>query len=187
MSSSTSLPGLFTSNDRMTIICGGDVKSLTGTGIFFTMYSQTASMLYLSCAEIGTIGADSAIVPWMNRVMDSCWFNAAASVTRSTLFCRMIICCSRMISTAARCSDVWGCGHGSLAAINSSAPSMTAAPLSIVAMRISCPGQSTNDTCLNSSILASSKPGTSHCGESSFDEPYARYLAGRGHFGSAHP
>ena len=26
--SSTSEPGLFTSNDRMTIICGGDVKSL---------------------------------------------------------------------------------------------------------------------------------------------------------------
>jgi len=28
--SSTSDPGLFTSNDRMTIICGGDVKSLCG-------------------------------------------------------------------------------------------------------------------------------------------------------------
>ncbi len=28
LSSSTSDPGLFTSNDRMTIICGGDVKSL---------------------------------------------------------------------------------------------------------------------------------------------------------------
>jgi hypothetical protein len=46
--SSTSEPGLFTSKDLMTIICGGDVKSLTGTGIFLTMYSQTASMLYLS-------------------------------------------------------------------------------------------------------------------------------------------
>ena len=32
--------------------------------------------------------------------------------------------------------------------INSSAASMTAAPFSIVAMRISWPGQSTNDTCL---------------------------------------
>ena len=61
--SSTSAPGLFTSKDRMTIIFGGDVKSLTGTGIFFTMYSHTASMLYFNCAEIGTIGAPSAMVP----------------------------------------------------------------------------------------------------------------------------
>jgi hypothetical protein len=36
-----------------------------------------------------------------------------------------------------------------LAAISSSAPSITAAPLSMVAIRMSCPGQSTNDTCLN--------------------------------------
>ena len=142
--SSTSEPGLFTSKDLMTIICGGDVKSLqtympdgcvchtvhtvvmtqrcmltvvyapvpdiaclpdsrsdamqicklcllkcqlcecvlfmrlaavqmpccsadlTGTGIFLTMYSQTASTLYFSCADIGTIGAPSAIVPWIN-------------------------------------------------------------------------------------------------------------------------
>lgn len=27
---------------------GSDVKSLTGTGIFLTMYSHTTSMLYLS-------------------------------------------------------------------------------------------------------------------------------------------
>lgn len=40
-----------------------DVKSLTGTGIFLQMYSQMTSMLYLSCAEIGTTGAPSAIVP----------------------------------------------------------------------------------------------------------------------------
>ena len=32
--------------------------------------------------------------------------------------------------------------------INSSAASITAAPFSMVAMRISWPGQSTNDTCL---------------------------------------
>lgn len=42
---------------------GSDVKSLKGTGIFFTMYSQTTSMLYFSCAEIGIIGAPSATVP----------------------------------------------------------------------------------------------------------------------------
>ena len=40
-----------------------EVKSLTGTGIFLQMYSQMTSMLYLSCAEIGTTGAPSAIVP----------------------------------------------------------------------------------------------------------------------------
>jgi len=44
---------------RITIICGGLTKSLTGTGIFFTMYSQTTSTLYLSCAEMGTTGAPS--------------------------------------------------------------------------------------------------------------------------------
>ena len=30
------------------------------------MYSQTASMLYFSCADMGTTGAASAMVPWMN-------------------------------------------------------------------------------------------------------------------------
>lgn len=42
---------------------GSDVKSLMGTGIFLTMYSQTTSMLYFSCAEIGMMGAPSATVP----------------------------------------------------------------------------------------------------------------------------
>ena len=51
-------------------------------------------------------------------------------------------------SIAARCSRVWGCGQGSLAAIMSSAPSMTVAPESIVAMRASCPGESTKLTAL---------------------------------------
>ena len=35
---------------------------------------------------------------------------------------------SCMISTAARCSDVCGCGHGSLPAMSRSAASITAAP-----------------------------------------------------------
>lgn len=39
------------------------MKSRTGTGILFTMYSQTTSMLYLSWAEIGIMGAPSATVP----------------------------------------------------------------------------------------------------------------------------
>ncbi len=34
-----------------------------GTGIFLTMYSQTASILYFSCADMGITGAPSAIVP----------------------------------------------------------------------------------------------------------------------------
>jgi len=42
---------------------GSEVKSRIGTGIFLTMYSHTASTLYLSCAEIGMMGAPSAIVP----------------------------------------------------------------------------------------------------------------------------
>ena len=53
--------------------------------------------------------------------------------TRSILFWRMMMCLSRMISTAARCSEVCGCGQVSLPAMSRRAPSMTAAPLSIVA------------------------------------------------------
>src|SRR5216684_5319233 len=63
LSSSTSAPGLFTSKERITISRGSEVKSRTGIGIRFTMYSFTASMLYLSWAEIGTMGDDSATVP----------------------------------------------------------------------------------------------------------------------------
>ncbi len=64
---------------------------------------------------------------------------ATLSWMRSILFCRMMMCFSRMISTAARCSDVWGWGQLSLLAISSNAPSIIAAPLSMVAMRISWP------------------------------------------------
>ncbi len=42
---------------------GSEVKSLTGIGIFLVMYSQITSMLYLSWAEMGMIGAPSATVP----------------------------------------------------------------------------------------------------------------------------
>mmetsp|Transcript_48885 Transcript_48885/g.104361 ORF Transcript_48885/g.104361 Transcript_48885/m.104361 type:complete len:230 (+) Transcript_48885:681-1370(+) len=135
--SSASWPGLFTSNERITIIFGSPVKSRTGTGIEFVMYSATTSMLYRSCAEMGTIGALSATVPLTKARMSSCCCSAAASLTRSILFCRMMMCSSFMISTAARCSEVWGCGQGSFPAMSSSAASITAAPLSIVAIRIS--------------------------------------------------
>mmetsp|Transcript_485 Transcript_485/g.1154 ORF Transcript_485/g.1154 Transcript_485/m.1154 type:complete len:205 (-) Transcript_485:125-739(-) len=132
------------------------------------------------------MGLPSAMVPWMNFLIASCWLSATASLTRSILFCRMMMFLSCMISTAARCSDVCGCGHDSFAAMRSSAPSMTAAPLSMVAMRMSCPGQSTNETCLTSFILAFSNPATWHGGSSSMEDPYARYRSGRGHAGSAH-
>lgn len=46
---------------------GGEVKFLSGMGIFFTMYSQITSMLYFSWADIGTTGAPSAIVPCSNK------------------------------------------------------------------------------------------------------------------------
>jgi hypothetical protein len=47
----------------MTISLGLEVKSLIGIGIFLERYSQMTSMLYLSCAEIGMMGAPSATVP----------------------------------------------------------------------------------------------------------------------------
>mmetsp|Transcript_3937 Transcript_3937/g.9459 ORF Transcript_3937/g.9459 Transcript_3937/m.9459 type:complete len:366 (-) Transcript_3937:451-1548(-) len=172
--SSTSAPGLLTSKERMTIMLGGAVKSRLGTGIFLHRYSHTTSMLYLSWALMGITGAPSAMVPWMNLQMASYWFAAAFSCTRSILFCRMMMCCRRMISTAARCSLVCGCGHDSLPAMSSSAPSMTAAPLSMVAMRMSWPGQSTNDTWRTSFIFLSSNPGTTQSGLSGHVLPYAR-------------
>lgn len=43
-----------------------------------------------------------------------------------TLFCRMIMFRSCMISTAAKCSEVWGCGHGSLPAVHQSTGDMQA-------------------------------------------------------------
>lgn len=45
---------------------------------------------------------------WMNFWMASAWLTAAASVTKSILFCRMMMSFRRMISTAAKCSDVCG-------------------------------------------------------------------------------
>ena len=49
------------------ISLGLDEKSLKGIGIFFTMYSHTTSILYLSWADIGIIGAPSATVPEKQR------------------------------------------------------------------------------------------------------------------------
>jgi hypothetical protein len=66
----------------------------------------------------------------------------------STLFYTIITDFSFIISKATKCSYVYGYGHDILAATNNNAESMTAAPVNIVDIRISCPGQSTNDTCL---------------------------------------
>lgn len=57
------LARLLTARPVLGPTCGGEMKSRTGTGIFFTRYSHTASTLYLSCAEMGTTGAPSAMVP----------------------------------------------------------------------------------------------------------------------------
>jgi len=55
-------------------------------------------------------------VPWTNLTIWSCCSLAWLSLTKSILFCMMIMCFSFMISIAAKCSDVCGCGHDSLPA-----------------------------------------------------------------------
>lgn len=81
------------------------------------------------------------------------------------------MCCNFMISIAARCSLVCGCGQGSFPAMSNNAASMTAAPFNIVAMRISWPGQSTKETCRRRRIVPS-HPGLSQGGLSSLFEEY---------------
>lgn len=56
---------------------------------------------------------------------------------------------------------------------------MTAAPLSIVAIKISWPGQSTNDTWRTSDRRPPHPSG--QMGASSFDDPYDMYRSGRGY------
>lgn len=51
------------SKNFLPISLGAEVKSLMGTGIFLTIYSQITSILYFSWAEIGITGAPSATVP----------------------------------------------------------------------------------------------------------------------------
>mmetsp|Transcript_57533 Transcript_57533/g.106277 ORF Transcript_57533/g.106277 Transcript_57533/m.106277 type:complete len:233 (-) Transcript_57533:368-1066(-) len=146
----TSSPGLLTSKERIMIINGSDVKSLGGMGTCVHKYSQTVSRLYFRTAEIGIMGELSAAVPATNFLISSYCARACCSLINSTLFCKMMMCFSLMISKAAKCSEVCGCGQVSLPAMSRSAASITAAPLSMVAMRMSCPGQSTKDTCLTS-------------------------------------
>merc|ERR1719158_2131750 len=103
----------------MMIITGADVKSLGGMGTCVHKYSQTTFKLYLSTAEIGMIGESSAAVPATNFLISSYCAWACCSLMSSTLFCKMVMCFNRMISTAAKCSEVCGCGHDSLPAIRS--------------------------------------------------------------------
>lgn len=49
--------------DNLPISLGSEEKSLRGTGIFFVIYSHTTSILYFNCADIGMMGAPSAMVP----------------------------------------------------------------------------------------------------------------------------
>jgi hypothetical protein len=52
--------------EHLPISLGSDVKSRRGTGIFLIIYSQITSILYLSWADIGIMGAPSAMVPERN-------------------------------------------------------------------------------------------------------------------------
>mmetsp|Transcript_75854 Transcript_75854/g.153679 ORF Transcript_75854/g.153679 Transcript_75854/m.153679 type:complete len:214 (-) Transcript_75854:653-1294(-) len=143
---SASSPGLLTSKERMTMRRGSPVKFRVGTGTCVMMYLEMRSTLYCSWAEMGMMGALPATVPATNSLIWSYCALAASGLTRSILFCRMMMLLSCMISTAAKCSDVCGCGQLSLPAMSSIAASMTAAPFNMVAIRMSWPGQSTKDT-----------------------------------------
>lgn len=87
-----------------------------------------------------------------------------------------------MISTAAKCSLVYGWGQGWLPATSKRAESMTAAPANIVAMSTSWPGQSTKDTCLINKRV-DSQPGVVHLGLSSFSDPKDLKHSGGGQVG----
>lgn len=58
------------------------------------------------------------------------------------------------MTNATKCSYVYGYGHGILAATINKALSITAAPVNIVDIKISCPGQSTNEICLSNVIIS---------------------------------
>ena len=51
---------------------GSEVKSRRGMGIFLTTYSEITSMLYLSWADMGMIGAFSAMVPLTKSTISLC-------------------------------------------------------------------------------------------------------------------
>eukprot|EP00835_Amoeboradix_gromovi_P003635 NODE_248_length_12985_cov_0.286357.p10 type:complete len:112 gc:universal NODE_248_length_12985_cov_0.286357:4591-4926(+) len=67
--SQTSVPGLFTSKLRITIILAGDCRSRIGRGMYFRTHSFTASTLYFNWAEIGITGDPLAHVPLTNSLI----------------------------------------------------------------------------------------------------------------------
>jgi hypothetical protein len=99
-------------------------------------------------------------------ILDCC-SNACSLLIKSILFWMIVIYFIFMISIAERCSHVWGCGHYSLAATSNKHASMIAAPFNIVAINMSCPGQSTNEICLFSTI---NDPHSSHIASEHFLE-----------------
>ena len=171
-------PGLLTSKDLMIIILGGMLNYLYGTGKYSQIYWIIHSILYFNCADIGIIGAFSAIVPLTNYLisskfllaaLDIIWRNTFSSLKMiSTLFCTMMTYVNFMMTKATRCSFVYGCGHVILDATSNNAQSMIDAPVSIVDIKISCPGQSTKDTCLMRFIISSQ---VGHFGLSSLSLP----------------
>lgn len=93
----------------------------------------------------------------------------------SILFWTMTILSMPTMDSAIRCSLVCGWGHLSLAATSSSAPLMRAAPDSIVAIRVSCPGASTKDTARRNSVAAP-HPGHFLCVEYAFAPSQSGHL-----------
>ncbi len=62
------------------------------------------------------------------------------------------------ISRAIKCSLVCGWGQVSFAATINKAPSIILAPPIIIAIKVSCPGASTNETTLSNSTGSSFSP-----------------------------
>ena len=83
------------------------------------------------------IGAFSAIVSLMNSRISEWDSMARSRLTMSILFWTTTMFSIPAISSAARCSRVWGCGHFSVAATSSRAPSIIDAPEIITAMSVS--------------------------------------------------
>ncbi len=90
------------------------------------------------------VGISSSMAWMRTSMLTSCW--------ALILFCATTMLSMPMMSSAIRCSSVCACGTGSLAEMTSTAPSMIAAPESIVAINVSWPGASTKETVRSGSL-----------------------------------
>ena len=154
----TGVPGLLMSKLRATRSLGGFAGSRCGVGIRSSTAWMSASRFTFCCAETGMTGAPSATLP-LRKAWICAWFCCACSwLTRSTLFWTTTMFLIPEISSTVRCSRVCGCGQGSFAPITKRAPSITAAPASMVVIRVSCPGASTTE------IVRSRSPAAPHVG-----------------------